>query len=78
MSDITGEGAAIRAHQEIATRNSREAIRKSDATRDELITRMSHLEGLVANLTSEVQHLHQKYNVMMSARFDGKGTARDG
>jgi len=70
MSDETAK-----AYSEIATRNSREAIRKSDATRDELLTRLIHLEGLVANLTSEIQHLHQKYNIMLSARFDGKGTA---
>jgi len=72
---MSSENEALKAYSETATRNSREAIRKSDATRDELITRMTHLEGLVANLTSEVQHLHQKYNIMMSIRFDGKSTA---
>jgi hypothetical protein len=61
-------------HQEIATRNSREAIRKSDATRDELLVRISHLEQIVSGLSFSVQHLEQKYNLLLSARFDGKST----
>jgi len=62
-------------HQEIATRNSREAIKKADATRDELLTKISHLENLVANLAAKTNELEQKYNMLLTARFDGKATA---
>jgi hypothetical protein len=64
-----------RAHQEVATRNSREAIRKADATRNELLGRITHLEALVANLTASVAQLEQKYNLLLTARFDGRATS---
>ena len=71
---MSSESETIKAHQEIATRNAREAIRKSDATRDEVLARVNHLDALVANLTFEVAQLQQKYNLLLTARFDGKGT----
>jgi len=67
---------AIKAHQEIATRNSREAIRKSEDTHSTLLSRIEHLDTLVANLATEVAQLQQKYNLLLTARFDGKGTSR--
>ncbi len=66
---------AIKAHQEIATRNAREAIRKAESTRDELLTRIIHIEATVASLGTSIVKLEQKYNIMLTARFDGKGTA---
>jgi len=65
----------MKARQDISNRNAKEAVRKSDATRDELLTRLVHLDHLVANLTATVSQLEQKYNILLTKRFDGKGTA---
>jgi len=63
-----------RAHQEIATRNSRAAIDKAESTHDELLARIVHLDQMVAQMTVTVSQLEQKYNLLLTARFDGRAT----
>lgn len=72
---MSSNNEIIKVHSEMATRNAREAIRKSDATRDELLTRIMHLEGVVASQGAAIGQLELKYNIMLTERFDGKGTA---
>jgi ABC-type Zn uptake system ZnuABC Zn-binding protein ZnuA len=72
MSDVE----LAKAHQEAATKNAREAIRKADATHAEMSARMTHLDHLVAQLSATVGELQQKYNLLLTARFDGKATSR--
>lgn len=65
----------VKAHSELATRNSREAVRKAEATDAALTTRMAHLEAVVSQLAGTVGGLEQKYNLLLSKRFNGKGTS---
>ena len=67
----------IKAHQEIATRNSRVAINKAEQTYDELLTRIIHLEGLVAAQGQALVFLQQKYNLLLTKNFGGGGTSGD-
>jgi len=66
----------VRAHQEIATRNSRAAISKAESTHSELLERINRLDQLVAQMAATISQLEQKYNLLLSARFDGKATSR--
>ena len=68
---------AIKAHQEIATRNSRVAIEKAERTHDELLTRIIHLEGLVSSQGQVIIQLQQKYNLLLTKNFNGGGTSGD-
>jgi hypothetical protein len=68
---------SIRAHQEIATRNSREAINKAERTHDELLKRIIHLESLVSSQGQSLVLLQQKYNLLLTKNFGGGGTSGD-
>lgn len=57
-------------HQEVATHNSELALKKVTLSRDELMERIERLDGVVANLQFEVQHLQQKYNLLLSKNFN--------
>jgi len=65
----------IKLHQEIATKNSNTAMKVADDTRNELLKRMAHLEMVVATHEQQIVNLQQKYNIMLTARFDGKSTS---
>ena len=67
----------VKAHQEIATRNSRTAINKAESTYNELLKRIIHLEGLVASQGQTITQLQQKYNLLLTKNFNGKGTSGD-
>lgn len=69
MSDETAK-----AHQELATRNSRAAVKKADDTRNELLDRINHLERLVVTDHQKLVELEKKYNLLLTARFDGRST----
>lgn len=69
------EVETMKVHQEIATRNSKEAIAKSEKTRDELLDRINRLERLVTNQEQKITQMEQKYNLLLTARFDGRSTA---
>jgi hypothetical protein len=62
-------------HQETATRNAQVAVKQSNDTREELLNRMIHLEALVTTQQSEIQQLHQKYNLLLTKQFNGGSTS---
>lgn len=69
--------ATIRTHQEIATRNSREAINKAERTHSELLARITHLESLVSSQGQTLVQLQQKYNLLLTKNFGGGSTSGD-
>lgn len=72
MSDIDREMAKV--HQEIATHNAKTAVKVSGETRTELLDRVDILDKAVHALTFKVQHLEQKYNLLLSERFNTGST----
>jgi porphobilinogen deaminase len=62
-------------HQEIATHNSELALSNSEKTRNELLNRMAKIEMQVAMNTQALDQLFNKYNLLLTARFDGRSTA---
>ncbi len=64
-----------KAHQEVATRNAQVAVKQANDTRTELLTRLNNLEALVTNQQSEIFQLNQKYNLLLTNRFNGGSTA---
>ncbi len=64
-----------KAHQEVATRNAQVAVKQANDTRTEMFKRMLHLEAIVTNQQSEIQQLQQKYNLLLTQRFNGGSTA---
>jgi hypothetical protein len=67
----------VKAHQEIATRNSRTAINKAESTHNELLKRIIHLENLASSQGQVLAQLQQKYNLLLSKSFNGRGTSGD-
>lgn len=63
------------AHQELATRNSQAAVKTANATRNELLDRISRLEGVVAVLGQRLGDLEQKYNLLLTKNFNGGSTS---
>lgn len=61
-------------HQEIATHNSKVAVKFSEDTREQLLLRVDALDRAVHALTFAVQHLEQKYNLLLSERFNTGST----
>lgn len=66
-----------KAHEQVATRNSRVAIQVATDTRESLEEQVKCLRGAVSNLQHEVSHLHQKYNLLLTKNFDGGSTSGD-
>jgi len=64
-----------RTHQEIATRNARAAVQAAETTKAEMTVRLNHLEHLVAGQQVKLGELEQKYNLLLTKRFDGRATA---
>ena len=65
----------IKHHQELATKNAQAAVKMAGLTRDELLERVDHLDAVVLDLTNRVIELDRKYALLLTERFDGKGTA---
>ncbi len=65
----------IKHHQELATQNAEAAVKMAGKTRDELLERVNHLDSVVINLTNRVIELDRKYMLLLTERFDGKGTS---
>jgi len=63
------------AHQEVATRNAQAAVTLANSTKAALEMRLDHLEHLVTNLYQTVTTLEQKYNLLLTSRFNGGSTA---
>ena len=63
-------------HQEIATHNSKVAVKVSGETRTELLDRVDKMAMAIHDLTFKVQHLEQKYNLLLSERFNTGPTER--
>jgi predicted site-specific integrase-resolvase len=68
MSDIETEMAKV--HQEIATHNSKAAVRVSSETKQELHKQVDRLNFMVNTLTQKVNDLDRKYNLLLSERFN--------
>ncbi len=64
-----------RAHQEVATRNAQVAVKQANDTRTELLARLNNLEALVTNQQGEIHQLQQKYNLLLTQRFNGGSTS---
>jgi len=61
-------------YAELAARNAIAAVDRVELTRDELINRIVHLEGLVSNLGLKTLDLEQKYNILLAKNFNGGST----
>lgn len=73
MSDDVDRQMA-KVHQEVATHNSKLAVKFSTDTREQLLNRVDALDRAVHALTFQVQHLEQKYNLLLSERFNTGST----
>jgi uncharacterized protein Yka (UPF0111/DUF47 family) len=65
----------VKHHGELAARNSKEAVRSSNATRTELLARMSHFAHLLSNQQQKIDELERKYNLLITSRFNGGPTS---
>jgi hypothetical protein len=65
----------VQANQELATRNSRAAIETATKTKEELSAKVQVLEKTVAQLVFQVATLNQKYNLLLSNRFNKGSTS---
>lgn len=65
----------IQANQELATRNSKAAVEIASKTRNELTDKIVVLEKTVAQLVFQVSQLNQKYNLLLSNRFNNGSTS---
>jgi cell division protein FtsB len=63
--------------KELATRNSRTAVDLANKTREELTTKLLTLEKTVAQLVNQVSNLQQKYNLLLSNRFNKGSTTEE-
>jgi hypothetical protein len=79
MSDTDAEldKQMAKLHQECATHNAEVAVKTAKDTREELLQRLDRLDGLVAELSFKVVHLHDKYNLLLSERFNTGPTEPD-
>jgi len=64
----------LETRQIVSDRNSKTALDVSTDTRDKLMDRITHLELVVTTMGQKVDDLDRKYNLMLTARFDGKST----
>ncbi len=64
----------VQANQELATRNSRAAVETANKTKEELSAKVQVLEKTVAQLVFQVATLNQKYNLLLSNRFNKGST----
>lgn len=65
----------IQANQELATRNSKAAVDIANKTRNELTEKIIVLEKTVSQLVFQVSQLNQKYNLLLSNRFNNGSTS---
>ncbi len=65
----------IQANQELATRNSKAAVDTANKTKVELTEKIIVLEKTVAQLVFQVSQLNQKYNLLLSNRFNNGSTS---
>lgn len=72
MSDIETDMAKV--HQEIATHNSKAAVKLSIETKEKLAEQVDRLNFMVNTLTQQVQDLDRKYNLLLSERFNSGPT----
>ena len=75
MNDIDRQMAKM--HQEIATHNSKTAVKAVQKNRAESDRRLDILDRAIHDLTFKVQHLEQKYNLLLSERFNTGPTSGD-
>ena len=73
MSDDI-ETQMAKMHQEIATQNSKVAAKMAVETKEELAIQVDRLNAAVNTLSQKVQHLEQKYNLLLSKNFNTGST----
>jgi cell division protein FtsB len=64
----------VQANQEWATKNSKAAVDTANRTKEELSAKVMVLEKTVSQLVFQVSHLQQKYNLLLSERFNKGST----
>lgn len=64
-----------RAFSDTATKNSQAAVNTANDTNNRLTARIDALERLVIALQAEVAQMQGKYNLLLTARFNGGSTA---
>lgn len=64
-----------KAFGEVATRNAQAALEVANNTKSELTMRVNALENLVTSLNGQIAQLQQKYNLLLSSRFNGGSTS---
>lgn len=75
MSDIENQMAKM--HQQLATDNSKKAVDVAVRTKLDVNARVDTLERAVNKLIQDMQHLQQKYNLLLTERFDTGPTVKD-
>lgn len=62
---------------ELANRNSKVALKVVQETRDEMLDRMNKLEARVAAQSQEINILQHRYDLLLTANFNGGSTSDD-
>jgi len=75
MSDIETEMAKM--HQEVATHNSKAAMKMSVKTHEEMTEIQNRQQAAINTLSQKVLELDKKYNLLLSERFNTGPTDGD-
>lgn len=74
---MADESTLAKHHQELATRNSLNAAQAVIKLRTELVPKIQQHEQIIRALLDKVADLERKYNLLLSARFNGGSTSGD-
>lgn len=64
-------------HQELATENAQKAVATATKTKLDTQAEIDKLKGMVHTLSQNLQRLEQKYNLLLSERFNTGPTVKD-
>lgn len=74
MSDDDIEVQMAKVHQEVATHNSKLAVKFSEKTQKDTHAECERLTAAVNTLSQKVLELDRKYNLLLSERFNTGST----
>jgi hypothetical protein len=64
-----------KAHQEIATRNSQNAVKSVDQLRAEMVDAFNAQSRAMQQMHAQLTDLQQKYNLLLTKNFHGGSTS---
>ncbi len=69
------EESIAKAHQEIATRNSQNAVKAVDQLRAEMVDAFNAQSRAMQQMHAQLTDLQQKYNLLLTKNFHGGSTS---